>query len=449
MNHIVLSQLDNEYRDRPSAEGSLITLLLKFVVIIVGLMIVVDGALPQLEMAITGGSLLFTPKPHLILFLVLVFMLLLKGRFQSSALFPLALVLLSYAIIEVCFLHFFKDLSVSSIRRSFEYFFLLLIVGAASVVPLKIKTLHILRPFVVVTFACLMISAAQFLTNLPVVPTESPDHVFEVTSYDFFGKTRGFSLFGSALQAGIFYSLMGGVATSFCLRPGRRNFGLLLLLLCAFGCYATYTRLVMFGFILTVIAVFAMSRKSLARFSRLLPIFSLICAVLLVAQGFRTAAGAGRNDLANSSSLDQRVLNWGVYSKKFLAGSPVDILFGTGLGPYAPYTMPDRPENAAPVPVDNAYLLILLSTGVCGLVLLGVVYWHFWIFLHNRATSGNDPLFNGISAIFATVPLFCAISDPPSQIILMLLFAVSVDPQDDVTLAPGHSMMTEQYLKPA
>src|ERR1700740_3195134 len=104
MNGIVLSQLDNEYRNRPSAEGSLITLLLKFVVIIVGLMIVVDGALPQLEMAITGGSLIFTPKPHIILFLALVSMLLLKGRFQSSALLPLALLLLSYAIIEVCFL---------------------------------------------------------------------------------------------------------------------------------------------------------------------------------------------------------------------------------------------------------------------------------------------------------------------------------------------------------
>ena len=242
---------------------------------------------------------------------------------------------------------------------------------------------------------------------------------------------------------------MGGVATSFCLRRGRRKFGLILLPLCAFGCYATYTRLVMFGFILTVIAVFAMSRKGLARFSLLLPVFSLGCAVLLVAQGIRTAGGAGRSDIANSSSLDQRLLDWGMYSKKFLTGSPVDILFGTGLGPYASYTLADRPENAAPVPVDNAYLLILLSIGVCGLVLLGIVYWRFWTFLHNRATSRNDPLFSGISAIFATVPLFCAISDPPSQIILMLLFVVSVDPEDDAIVASGHSIMTEQYLKPA
>jgi hypothetical protein len=242
---------------------------------------------------------------------------------------------------------------------------------------------------------------------------------------------------------------MGGVATSFCLRPGRRNFGLFLLPLCAFGCYATYTRLVMVGFILTFIAVFVMSRKGLARFSPLLPIFSLGCAVLLVAQGIRTASGAGRNDLANSSSLGERVINWGVYSEKFLAGGPVDILLGTGFGPYAPYTTPDRPENAAPVPVDNAYLLILLSTGVCGLILLSVAYWRFWTFLHDRAGSRNDHLFNGITAMFATVPLFCSISDPPSQIIVLLLFAVSMDLEDDVIPASSHAIITEQYLYPA
>jgi len=109
----------------------------------------------------------------------------------------------------------------------------------------------------------------------------------------------------------------------------------------------------------------------------------------------------------------------------------------------------DRPETAAPVPVDNAYLLILLNTGVCGLVLLGVAYWRFWTFLHDRATLRTDSLFSGITAMFATVPLFCTISDPPVQIILLLLFAVSVDPEDDLIVPSGYSIVTEQYLKPA
>ncbi len=448
MNEIFLSNLDGVYDNAANGEQSLITFLPKLVVIITGLILVVDSALAQFEISITGGSLLFNPRPHIVLVLGLVAMLLLKGRFQSSPLLPVALLLLSYATLEVCYLHFFRDLSISSVRRSFEYFFLLLIVGVASAVPLKIKSRQILTAFVVITFACIVLSAAQFFTNLPIVATESADHAFQVESYEFFGKIRAFSFFGSALQAGIFYCFMGGVATRFCLRRGRRNFGLFLLPLCAFGCYATYTRLVMVGFILTIIAVFVMSRKGLAKFSPLLPVLSLGCAVLVVAQGIRTAGGAGRNDLANSSSLDERVLNWGVYSKQFLAGTPVDILFGAGLGPYAPYTMPDRPENAAPVPIDNGYLLILLSTGVCGLVLLGVVYWRFWKFLHDRAISRTDPLFNGITALFATFPLFCSISDPPSQIILLLLFAFSVDSEDEVIVASSHLMITEQSLYP-
>ena len=73
------------------AETSFLILLPKLLVTVVVLMIVVDGALPQLEMAITGGSLLSAPKPHILLILGLGSMLLLKGRFQSSALLPLTL----------------------------------------------------------------------------------------------------------------------------------------------------------------------------------------------------------------------------------------------------------------------------------------------------------------------------------------------------------------------
>jgi O-Antigen ligase len=428
------------------AETSFLILLPKLLVTIVVLMIVVDGALPQLEMAITGGSLLFAPKPHILLILGLGSMLMLKGRFQSSELLPITLLLLAYFILEVIFLHFYRELGFIAVRQSLEHVLLLLIAAAASVVPLQLKARHVLASLVVITFACLIVSAAQFLTNLPVVPTESADHTFQVEAYGFLGKTRAFSLCGSALQAGIFYSFMGAVATRFCLQRGRRTFGLFLLPLCAFGCYATYTRLVMFGFILATIAVFLMSRKGLARFSLLLPILSLGCAVLLIAQGIRTAGGAGRNDLANSSSLDQRVLDWAMYSKKFLAGSPVDILFGTGLASYAPDTLPDRPENAAPVPVDNTYLLILLSTGICGLVLLGVAYWRIWTFLHKRALSSKSPLFIGITGMFATVPFLGAISDPPNQVILLLLLAVSLDEGDDVISVSVPSTSTEPYL---
>ena len=445
MNEMFVNPLHNPTGGFGSNDFSLIVFFPKVVFIILGLTILVEGALPQLEMAITGGSVPFVPTGHSLMILAIGSMLLLKGRFQSSTLLPLTLVLLGYFILEVIFLHFSKDLSFTSSRRSLEYLVLVLIAGAASVVPLKIKAEHILASLLLITFACVVLSAAQFVTNLPIVPTESADHTFQVESYDFFGKIRAFSFFGNALQAGIFYSLMGGVATSLCLQPKKRIFGFFLLSLCAFGCYATYTRLVMFGFILTVIAVFARSRKGLARFSLLFPVFSLGCAVLLVAQGLR-AGGPGRSDLASSSSLDQRLFDWEMYSRKLIAGSMTDILFGTGLGPYTPYSKAERPENAAPVPVDNAYLLILLSNGIFGLVMFSVAYWHFWIFLHKRAKSNKSHLLNGITAMFATAPFLCSISDPPTQVILLLLFAVSVDDDHSAPSALGPSTLSEQYL---
>jgi hypothetical protein len=441
MNEMFLSpeQTSAHYVTVPQSR---ITFLPKILIILLALMSVVDGALPQLEMAITGGSVPFAPKLPILLIIGLGSMLLLKGRFQSSTLLPITMVLGGYLILEMFFLHFSKDLSLTSVRRSLEYAILLTIAAAASSVPLQIKARHILAAFIVITLACLVVSAAQFLTDLPVVRTESTDHSFQVQSYQFFGETRAFSLCGTALQAGLFYSFMGGVATSFCLRRGSRRFGLLLLPLCAFGCYATYTRLVMFGFVLSCFAVFAMSRPGLARLMRMFPVVALCCAVLIVVQGLRTSTGAERS-LANSSSLDQRLIEWRIYSGKFMGGGPADILFGTGLGAYLPYTVPDRPENAAPVPVDNAYLLILLSMGVTGLALLGIAYWHFWTYLHTRATSSRSHLLLGISGIFATVPFFCFITDPPTPIILLFLLAVSVDKQADVTPVPVLSLGQE------
>jgi hypothetical protein len=122
-------------------------------------------------------------------------------------------------------------------------------------------------------------------------------------------------------------------------------------------------------------------------------------------------------------------------------------VLGIGQGPYTPYSTPDRAENAAPIPIDNAYLLILLSSGASGLLVLSVAYWRLWIFLHKRATSNKDHLFNGITAMFATIPFFCSISDPPTQIILLLLLAVSLDDDNHVVIAFEPPLLNEQYLK--
>jgi hypothetical protein len=390
------------------------------------LTLVVNGALPQLEMAMTGGALLFMPRQLSVLIVALGFMLLLKGRFQSSSLLPLTMVLACYFLIEALYLHFGKDLSYPAIRTSLEAFIFLALVGAASAVPLQIKSRHILAFLVVITFLCLIVSVAQFVTNTPVVRTESNDSDFHVQSYQFLDQTRGFSLFTNGLEAGFFYALMGGIATSLCLRRRTRRLGLLLFPLCAFGCYVTYTRLAMVGFVVTVFSVFVISNKGLARVRNLLPVFTLLCALLLIFEGLHTSAGAARTDLANVSSLDQRMMAWALYGGKFLAGSRTDILFGIGQGPYTPYTAPNRLENSAPIPIDNAYLLALLSCGVCGSLLLAVTYWYLWSFLMQRVSAVDDHVIRGIAGMFATIPFFCCINDLPTQIILLLLFVVSL-----------------------
>jgi len=410
--------------DGRGGEASLLTLMPKLLVIFSVLTLVVNGALPQLEMAFTGGSLMFVPRQLSFLIVGLGAMLLLKARFQASPLLPITLALSSYFIVEALYLHMAKDISYGGIRTSLEAFIFLALVGVASTVPLQIRSKHVLALLLFMTIACLIISAAQFITNSPVVRTESNDSDFHVQSYQFLDETRAFSLFTNGLEAGFFYSLMGAIATSLFLGRGTRRLGISLLLLCAFGCYATYTRLAMVGFLVTVFCTFIISRKGFGGVRKLLPMVSLGCALLLIGQALHTAGGASRTDLASVSSLQQRLMAWGIYGNKFIAGSRADILFGIGQGPYTPFTAPNRLENAAPIPIDNAYLLALLSSGVCGALLLAVAYVYLWSYLLRKITITNDHLVTGIAGMFATLPFFCCINDLPAQMILLLIFVV-------------------------
>ena len=130
-----------------------------------------------------------------------------------------------YFLIEALFLHFVKDISYPAIRTSLECFIFLALVGAASAVPLQIRSRHILASLIAITLACLVISAAQFITNTPVVRTESSDSYFHVQSYQFVDQTRGFSLFTNGLEAGLFYPFMGGIAGVVVCNGDRRESG--------------------------------------------------------------------------------------------------------------------------------------------------------------------------------------------------------------------------------
>ena len=414
------------------SEASFIAFLPKLLVIVSALTLMVNGALPQLEMAFTGGGLPFAPRQLSFLVMALVAMLLMKGRFQSSPLLPITVALASYFVMEALYLHLGKDISYRGIRAALDLFVFLALVGAASAVPLQIKSSQVLACLSAITCACLAVSVAQYATNSPVVRTQSNDGDFHVQSYQFLDQTRAFSLFSNGLEAGFFYCLMGGIATSMLLRWGTKRMGLLLFVASAFGCYATLTRLAMVGFFVTVLSTFVLSRKSLIKIRKLLPAFGLVCAMLLIGEGLHTAGGAGRTDLASVSSLDTRVVAWGVFANKFISGSRADMLFGTGQAGYSPYNVPNRLENAAPIPIDNAFLLTLLSAGVFGLLLLVATYCYLWSFLMRRVDALDEHLVRGISGMFATLPFFCCINDLPGQMVLPLLFVVSLRTQEPV-----------------
>lgn len=418
----------SEYLDHriETPRRSLVILFPKAILLFAVLTLIVNAALAQLELFLTNGSMPFAPQQLTIILVCLCLMVVLKKRLQATSLLSATIALCLYCPLEMMFLNLHRGLSTSESRGCIAYLLFFAVVGATSAVPLEINPRPVLTVLMLLTFACLLVSLAQYVTNSPVVATESADNLFRVQSYQFFGRTRGFSLFTNGLEAGVFYSFMGGVAVSFICGNQSKLLSAGLLLACAFGCYATYTRLTIVGFLVTAIAVMILSHNRSARLSRLLPLFSLGASVFIVALGLHASGGAAQNGLTNITSFDERLYSWGFYGTKLMSGTPLDLLLGIGQGEFVPYSMPDRPQNAAPIQVDNAYLLTLLGTGICGLTVLCFTYWNFWIFIHRRAVSSRSHLLRGIAGVFATLPFFSAINDSPVQILVLMLLAVSL-----------------------
>ena len=102
-----------------AAATSFLVFVPKFLVIFAALTLVVNGALPQLQMVATGGDILFKPRQLTIFALSFGTILLLKGRLRSSPLLPITLFLAGYLPLEALFLHFYQGLSFAAIRKFF------------------------------------------------------------------------------------------------------------------------------------------------------------------------------------------------------------------------------------------------------------------------------------------------------------------------------------------
>jgi hypothetical protein len=253
----------------------------------------------------------------------------------------------------------------------------------------------------------------QFATGRPILPTQSADGHFSVSSWQFVDgvSTRAFSLFASGFSAGMFYCLFVSIAVGTFFRRSYRWLTAILILFSAIACYATLTRLVMVGFVCCFFVAIALRFIRSDRTRTLLPVFSAAFALLVLSRGILATSEAAGKDLSSTDSLLMRLISWRSYIDMIRHMRLLDAVFGVGMITWSPVASPVTPPNTAPMSIDNGYLLIVLHLGIAGLAILAAVYWAAWKDLLVKCKDGG-PITVGCAAFWAVIPFFCLFNDP-------------------------------------
>ncbi len=373
----------------PYSMLSVLALLLCF-------LLLVDGAIQQLQMSFSGGRVLIGNIEIKIAFLATVALGCIAHPTIKSSKLPLYSWLLCNAllVVDIAYLLVARGLSLESIFFSYWGYYLLLLLGPAAAVfrgtiPEKLITRCVLTLFLVSA----VLGAAQYLTVQPILHTESVDGSFYVTSWAFFDQIRAFSLFTSSMNFGLFCSLTGALGIG--VSRQRPLGGSLLTLVAALACFTTLTRLcyLVFGCACTYALILTYGKKATRGLWAPLVFFALgICTILA---GLFSLVG-GNSNLGDSASLIDRLEQWAYYSDLLMHSSWVSRLLGLGI------VQNDRVLPLFPMVIDSMPLALVLHIGLVGFVIFGILLVKMWLYLRREALSTQQPFIIAAASVWAT-----------------------------------------------
>lgn len=330
--------------------------------------LVVNGALPMIQLLILGRVPMPPSTPKLLLIAVAYIILLWRKKWQTPrAITSWVLVMAIYLF--VCYFVWTANPSPEgySLSGIASYYMGFVILALAFTLPGSLSSQSIALFLIVLSIPLDLLGISQYLSGESILPQseDSGSSYSMVNSVNFHGALRGFSLFSSGLEFGNFVNLVSCilVAAIFLKRKGGARIRLgafVALLLSACAVYSTLTRAVYGQFLLGITSAILFSRSSPARGHVLLFTlifggvgFSVIFAVPFV-QSLLSS------DLTSSGSLLMRLVEWGYYSGHLLAGDLTTLLFGTGL---------TQGGNVGDITIDNGPLAVAYQAGILGLIL--------------------------------------------------------------------------------
>jgi hypothetical protein len=378
------------------------------------LVCVIGCVAPELEMALTGGRV---PIPEAFVkvgcfcFLALLVMIYRKLDLTS---FPTTawVAVTVYLLLAFPFLWFVESKHPDEILLAYNaYYCPLIFAPVACALRGKLSERSAMRIFMGAFFASAALGWAQFLSQDPVVRLASTDGNFRIFASQWMQggerSMRAMSFFGNAQEFGSFLVLIAAVGIGMCGRRGGWKKGAPLYLLAAATCYATLTRAtfvqLFFASVAALTFTFGRNRKRM----KWQPLIALCLGLVIAFSGFSKQISdqiSDKKSLADDSSLQQRLMQWGIHVSKLEHSSTAEQLFGLG------FCQADKP---AMVPVkegwtlgdaliDNLYLALVMHIGFVGAALMLALLWGMWRFIKKEAIERPNPLVIGIAAFWST-----------------------------------------------
>ncbi len=358
----------------------------------------VDASIQQFQMFLFGGRILVgNSLTKTALLVAVAFGCVLHPKVKISTVPWLAwAICIGYLIVEVIHLTLNCGMSLGDALFSYYNYYCLFLIGPAMLIfrgAVSQRTL--VRCSVIIFAVCAMLAAAQHLTASPIVYPESLDGSFKVPSWMFADRLRAFSLFGSALEFGLFCAFSGALGVA--LARKMPISGTLLAIASGLACYTTLTRLCYLTFVGAIASslVFTFGKKT-SRGSWL-PLLWFLLGLSTIFVGLNAISDTDAGSLQETGSLLGRLNQWVYFSDLFLHSSPVYQLFGLGL------VQDDSLLSSYGVPIDNTLLALLLHLGVVGLAVFGTLLTKMWIYLRREAVATEQPFIIAAASLWATI----------------------------------------------
>jgi O-antigen ligase len=396
--------------------------LIRLAVLTIAPFILVDAAIYQLQMLVTGGETPVTPavlKVGLLLAFSAAFLL--RGRISRQPVAKVALLFVAYLTLAAVHQYFNLGIECTDILLAYNAYYLLPLIGVIALsTPIRISDRLLIGILIALVVPCGGLGIAQYLTNSPIVPTASSDGSFKVMVWSSLGHVRVFSLFVEPAACALFFCFVGSLAVAMCRRKANIIVAIPLLLLSLFLSWASGARTNIIGTGCGVISSCVITFMHHRNRTKWLPYLWLGLGLIIALYAyFQTGSGGLSTGLiTDASSFEDRFAIWSRALDMFRSAGLLNLFMGFGL-------IQNGKNAANPLAgSDNLYLSMILHTGIIGLCLMLLLLSNLWRLVRKEAEKRNSYLTTAVAATYSTI-LLNGMFKLSSFGMIFLFFAIS------------------------